>query len=197
MENYSLNLDPGFALPGQYAVALFAAQLDDQSARLKRAVTGLAVEQLEWQTRPGMNTVGMLLAHIAVAETFWMKSAPEELAEKSQWDEIILKTIGIRGDDDGLPLPADGIHPATLRGKTLDEYLRMLDKSRAATIERLKSWRDSDLDTSHQLEGGRFTCAWTVYHVLEHLVGHAGQIRQLKHMMIDAGVLQPTAPDPE
>ncbi|MBU0983808.1 MAG: hypothetical protein KKA42_08060, partial [candidate division Zixibacteria bacterium] len=55
----------------------------------------------------------------------------------------------------------------------------------------MKKWKDKDLDELYQL--GKKTQASktaTVYHVLEHFCGHAGQILMLKHMMRDAGVLK-------
>ncbi len=177
----------------QRTVGMLAAQLDDQLQALKRVVDGMAVEQLEWQPQPGMNTVGMLLAHIAVAEVFWMAVAPRQLPEKPEGDDFILKTIGIRGDDDGLPLPEDGVHPAALSNKSLDDYTRMLDSARAATHETLKGWSDEDLSKLYKIEDHQFSRSWIIYHAFEHLVGHLGQVRLLKRMMQEAGIMQKPA----
>jgi hypothetical protein len=46
------------------------AQLDDQSARLTEDTRQLTPEAIAWQPAPGMNTIGMLLAHIAIVEAF-------------------------------------------------------------------------------------------------------------------------------
>jgi uncharacterized damage-inducible protein DinB len=185
-----LEISRGYDSLNQRTIGMLAAQLDDQLRALKRVVDGITVEQLEWQAQPGMNTVGMLLAHIAVAETFWMAVAPLEMPQKPEGDEVILKTIGIRGDDDGLPLPEDGVHPATLASKSLDNYFQMLDSARAATHATLKGWSDEDLDKLYQLEDYQFSHSWTVYHIFEHLVGHLGQVRLLKRLMQEAGVMQ-------
>lgn len=178
----------------QRTIGMLAAQLDDQLRSLKRAVDGMTVEQMEWQPQPGMNTVGMLLAHIAVAETFWMAVAPQQIPLKPDGDDVILKTIGIRGDDDGLPLPEDGVHPATLTNKTIEDYLAMLDSARAASHATLKGWSDDDLEKLYQLEDHQFSHSWTVYHIFEHLVGHLGQVRLLKHLMQEAGVMPKPTP---
>ncbi|MCX6836058.1 MAG: DinB family protein, partial [candidate division Zixibacteria bacterium] len=138
---------------------------------------------------PGVNTVGMLLAHIAVAEAFWINVAPAEIPLEQDCDNLILKVIGIRMDDDGLPLKPDGHHPLTLSGKTLADYLNILDKMRAATNATIRTWHDTDLDNSFTLRDAPVTRSWALYHILEHFATHYGQILLMKHLMRDAGVL--------
>lgn len=55
-------------------VSTTAAQLDALLATLIRRVGEATTEQLEWQLRPGTNTVGMLLAHLAVVEVYWVQA---------------------------------------------------------------------------------------------------------------------------
>ena len=62
---YLLDASPGFR---SREVALFVAQMDDQSHRLREDLTGIDPPELAWQPAPGTNTIGMLLAHIAIAE---------------------------------------------------------------------------------------------------------------------------------
>ena len=57
--------------------ALLMASLDDQHALLVRDLEGITPAELEWQQRAGMNTIGMLLAHIAIVEVFWTQVGPE------------------------------------------------------------------------------------------------------------------------
>ena len=189
MKERRLPVPEGYDSATQPIVTLFAAQLDDQLRRLKEAVADLDKSHLEWQPQPGFNTVGMLLTHIAVAEVYWINVAPAGIPLEPDGDKLILKTIGIRMDDDGLPLKPDSRHPATLSGKSLADYLSMLDKMRAATHATLLTWRDSDLDTGYPLRDMSVTRSWTLYHVLEHFAAHYGQILLLKHLMRDAGVL--------
>jgi hypothetical protein len=92
-------------------------------------------------------------------------------------------------DDDGLPLAADGVHPGTLGGKVLGDYLRMLDAARSASHQELRHWRDADLATTYRRRDRLISREWTLYHVLEHFCGHHGQILLLKHLMRDAGLL--------
>jgi hypothetical protein len=189
MEERTIPIPPGYDRSTQYLVGLFAAQFDDQSIRLKKHVTGLTVEQLEWQLRPGMNTIGMLLAHLAVVEIWWIVIAPVQEQNFDSAEGTFKEIIGIGGDDDGLPIKPDGRHPETLRGKTIEDYLSMLEKARAAVHRALQGWTDDRLETMYQHPKSKISHSWTLYHVLEHYAGHFGQILLLKHLMRDAGVL--------
>lgn len=189
MKTNTIPIPEGYDGRSQRMVASFAWQLDDQLRRLKRDIEGMTTDQLEWQPHPGMNTVGILLAHMAIAEAFWILAAPREISSEAERDEVISNLIGIRGDADGIPLPESGGHPATLSGKSIDDYLRMLDVCRAATHGVLRTWKDEDLDLTYDLEDYKISLAWTLYHLIEHSMVHRGQILMLKHIMQDEGVL--------
>jgi uncharacterized damage-inducible protein DinB len=188
-----LTVPAGYDPVSDPRIASFAAQLDDQLALLKKNIADLDVRHLEWQPHPGVNTIGMLLAHLAVVDIWWMSIAPNGIAPEPEGEQMARRIIGISMDDDGLPLPPEGVHPKTLAGKTLEDYLRMIDAARAATHAELTKWRDADLSTTYTLRDRIITREWTVYHVLEHFCGHFGQILLLKHLMRDAGLL----PKPE
>jgi uncharacterized damage-inducible protein DinB len=186
----ALTLPKGYNKKTQRQVGSYAAQLDDQLARLIKTVEGLTPRQLEWQPQRGINTVGMLLAHLAVVDVFWIVIAPNEIDTEEKAEKIMKKTIGIMSDDDGLPLKKDGVHPKTLKGFTLKQYLKMLAKGRAAVHKELRTWKDSDLPRSYKRGDRKITHDWTLYHVLEHFAAHYGQILLLQHFMRDAKVLK-------
>src|SRR5690606_38309840 len=108
-----------------------------------------------------INTVGMLLAHLAVVEVYWLTVAARELPLEPGGDEILLRTIGIRMDDDGLPLKSESKHPATLAGKTAADYLAMLDKARAAVHAQLRTWDDAKLEQTFKGRTREITFMWT------------------------------------
>jgi uncharacterized damage-inducible protein DinB len=192
MKERKLPIPDGYDLSTQPTVTLFAAQLDDQLRLLKEAVTELQTVHLEWQPQPGFNTVGMLLAHLAVVEVFWINVVAAEIPVDPDGDDLILRTIGIRSDDDGLPLAIDARHPASLSGKNLADYMEMLDKARRSIHVTMRTWRDADLESTYLRpdRGLTITRSWTLYHVLEHFAAHFGQILLLKHLMRNAGVLE-------
>lgn len=185
-----IKLPRGYHPRTQRVIGLMMAQLDDQTKLLKQRVAGLEVVHLEWQPQPGMNTIGMLLAHMAIAEYWWTSVAPYG----HQWDDdgakLFQKGLGIHPEDDGMPQKPDGLHPAKLSGKTVDVYLSLIDKARRASHKSLKSWNDAQLPRLYARGKGRqVSYLWTIYHALEHFSGHYGQILLLMHQMRAAGVL--------
>ncbi|MFH1892206.1 MAG: DinB family protein [Candidatus Zixiibacteriota bacterium] len=188
MKKWEMRIARGYDPRTQNKIGLFAAQLDDQLKRLRKEVGSLTIKQLEWQLKPGMNTVGMLLAHISFAEVWWMKIAANELPWEPEGKKIMARYCSI--EDDGLPLSPDGHHPSFLKGFTAEKYLSILAKGRRAIHSEMKKWRDRDLDDFYKVGKGEVSHAATLYHVLEHFCGHFGQILLLKHLMRDAGILR-------
>jgi uncharacterized damage-inducible protein DinB len=157
-------------------------QLDDLNRRLIEATRDLAPDSLEWQPAPGMNTIGMLLAHIAVAEAHLTAVG---LEGKAQSD--LRAVIGISTDDDGMPLPPDGRPPAVLAGRPFAFFHDLLVRARENT--RRVATRLEDADLARQVvrqrpDGGKrvFNLDWVLYHLVEHEAGHLGQILLLRHL---------------
>ena len=185
MQRHALPPVDGYDPETQRTVAFLAASLDDQLRRLKEAVDGLEVDALEWQEAPGRNTVGMLLAHLAVAEAWWLQAGAQGIGDREQISGILRAIIGIEAQDDGMPLAADGTHPEVLAGRTLRDYLSLLERARTATHVVLRTWRDEDLDREIALRNRSVTRGWILYHVLEHTVAHIGQILLLLRIRED------------
>lgn len=187
-----LTVPAGYDTGRNPRLASFAAQLDDQLSLLKKNTADLDTRHLEWQHHLGLNTIGMLLAHLAVVDVWWMRIAPRQEPE-TEHERITREIIGIGPDDDGMPLSPGGRHPASLAGKGIADYLRMIDAARVVTHGELRGWKDEDLPTTFTLRDRIISREWAVYHVLEHFAGHYGQILLLKHLVRDAGLL----PQPE
>lgn len=187
MKKWEMKIKRGYNPKTQGKIGLMAAQLDDQLKMLKKALVGMTVKQLEWQQAPGMNTVGMLLAHLSVAEVWWIRVAPQGIAWNPEGGKIIQKFCGF--EDDGIPLAADGHHPTHLKGYSLDQYLNLLARTRRLTHRIMKTWKDRDLDKLYRVGKLRASYSSTIYHVLEHFCAHVGQILLIRHQMRNAGVL--------
>jgi hypothetical protein len=173
-------------LPSGYRsteVASFIAQLDDQTSRLTEDTRGLSVAELAWQPAPGMNTIGMLLAHNALVEVWWTGFVLEDLGrDEVRFEEI----LGSGGDDDGMPMAEGAKPPAALAGRNLAFYDDLLARARAHLKQVAAQLTDADLTRTLQktsLKGTMRTIEfrWTLYHMLEHFAGHYGQILLLKH----------------
>lgn len=177
IERETLTIPTGHRSP---VAALFVAQLDDQTRLLLRDTRALRPADLAWQPARGMNTIGMLLAHIAIVEVFWVQVAG--LAP----DGDMTGVLGIGIDDDGMPLAAGGRPPAGLRGRDIDFYAGLLARARAHTRRAVADLTDADLDrevTRQRRDGTQeaFDLRWMLYHLLEHFAGHYGQILLLAH----------------
>src|SRR5204863_2288458 len=124
IEQSFLEIAPGFR---SSEAGLLMASLGDQHALLAKDLEGITAAELEWQPKLGMNTIGMLLAHLALVEVFWTQVGPER---KTQFETDSILGLDL-SHGDGMPAPADAKPPAHLAGKTLPDYLDLLAKARA------------------------------------------------------------------
>jgi GNAT superfamily N-acetyltransferase len=175
-KRFALARDAMFRPGDQAAIAVFVAQLDDQTRRLLRTVEGLTVADLEWQPRPGRNTAGMLLEHIAQTEVFWMAVAAGAATDRASGERATRDVLGLGLEDDGMPLAPGGRHPAALAGFDLARYVEILQRARRYLKTVASSWTDAELATCGVYEGDEFAREWTLYHLLEHYAQHAGQL---------------------
>jgi uncharacterized damage-inducible protein DinB len=161
----------------------FITQMDDLSKNLAEDTRDLTPEEIGWQPARGMNTIGMLLAHMAIVEVFWTGIVLENRAP----DAVpYADLLGIGEDDDGMPIQAGGTPPAHLAGKDLAFFVDLLDRARAHLRSVARMLADAALDREVtkvrangqlRLLNGR----WALYHMLEHYAGHSGQILLLRH----------------
>lgn len=174
-----LESPPGFR---SETVGRFLWQMDEQRRRLLADTRGLTPETLGWQPAPGMNTIGMLLAHIAYAENHLTQIGLEGKATSDTGS-----AIGIREEEEGMPL-AEGAPPSpALAGRDLEWFDGLLERSRAYTHRVATTLAESDLarevrrprpDGSERV----FNVGWVLYHMLEHEAGHHAQINLLRHL---------------
>ncbi len=171
----------------------YVSQLDDLTRRMLEDLAGATPAELAWQPAPGFNTIGMLLAHIAVVEVFWIQVAPLGLTE---FDTV--PTLGIDRDDDGIPLAAGGAPPAVLAGRDIAWYADLLRRARAHTVTHLRDVEDATLTREYRRvrpngQVREMDLRWVLYHVVEHLSGHYGQILLLRHLHRDRAAVAANA----
>ena len=134
-----------------------------------------------------MNTIGMLLAHLALVEVFWTQVGPER---KTQFETDSILGLDL-SHGDGMPAPADAKPPAHLAGKTLPDYLDLLAKARAYANRAVMKLDDDALNSVFQRtrrydgKTEELNMRWVLYHMLEHFSGHYGQILLLRHQYRD------------
>ncbi len=167
-------------------VALKVAELTEVHAQVVRAASALTPAQLQWQLAPGFNTIGMLLAHIAVAEVH-----VGQVGLLGDPAGHIRDVLGIDEDDDGLPLPADGPPPAGLSGRPWAFFDDLLARALAHTRDACKPCEEASLGVEitrpPRPDGsqGVFRRRWVMHHMVEHTAQHLGQIQLLRRLAGD------------
>jgi uncharacterized damage-inducible protein DinB len=172
--------------------AIFLAQLQAKRAEMLEDLRGATPAELAWQPAPGMNTIGMLLAHIAIVEVFWTQIGLEHMPADGI-DEALAKALDFGVDDDGMPIPPGAAPPATLAGKTLADYETLLRRSSDYSRAVIAKLTDDDIErefTRRRRSGAQETMnvRWVLYHMLEHEAGHHAQVNLLRHHARLAGV---------
>ena len=162
--------------------ALVLASMDDQSRLLWKDLEGITPDELQWQQAPGMNTIGMLLTHLAIVETWWTRVIVEKLDPAT-----VEPILGIGDDDDGMPIQETAAPISLLNGKDLAWFRALNDKARAYVTKMTAGLTDADLDSEvvrKRPDGTQvsITPRWYLYHILEHFSGHYGQILLLRHL---------------
>jgi uncharacterized damage-inducible protein DinB len=132
------------------------------------AVDGLTVEELDHLHDAESNSIGALLAHIAVVERSYQVLTFEErllsAQENEQWSTA-------------LELGANGRR--WLRGHSLEHHVDDLTSIRRLTLEGLAARDDAWLERAVRV-APKINPHWAWFHVAEDEINHRGQIRWLR-----------------
>jgi uncharacterized damage-inducible protein DinB len=183
-----LETPPGFR---SETIGRFLWQMDEQRRVLLADTRGLTAEGLGWQPAPGMNSIGMLLAHIAYAENHLTQIGLEGKATSDT-----TAAIGLSEEDEGMPLAEAAPPSPALAGRDLAWFDALLERSRTYTRRVAMTLTEADLarEVRRKRPDGServFNVGWVLYHILEHEAGHHGQINLLRHLERIAGASKP------
>jgi uncharacterized damage-inducible protein DinB len=132
------------------------------------AVAGLSTAELDHLQDGSSNSIGALLAHIAVVERGYQMLTFDERAptvqEKAAWEPAL--TLG-----------ADGRR--LLRGRPLEFYTDELSEVRRLTLEGLAARNDAWLERTLSAAPA-MNAHWAWFHVAEDEINHRGQMRWLR-----------------
>lgn len=179
-------------------VAVLLAAVRDLHRQLAEIAARLTPAQLEWQpgvreagaAGTGRNTLGMLLAHIAVAETHLT-----QVGFLGDRDGHVEDVIGITVEDEGMPVPPGGGPAPALAGRDAAFFISMLERSLAHLSAAVSKLTDADLATDVvrpvRPDGSQrvFDKRWVLFHAVEHAAQHLGQISSIVHQAKAAGVI--------
>ncbi len=163
-----LHVNPLDGYPSDIGRWLWA--LEDARRITKRAVDGLDVAALDWRGPDGReNSIGSLLYHVAGVEMGWLfidvlgRAFPLEVEADLRfeaWTDGRLTHVG---------------------GVTLEQHLGRLDRTRGVFLDHLRRMDVAEFRRvrAPENEDYQVTPEWVVYHLVEHEVGHAYQMRSL------------------
>ena len=132
------------------------------------AVAGLSIAELDHLHDDSSNSIGALLAHVAVVERGYQCLTFEErrpsALEQASWEPAL--TLGAEGR-------------RLLRGKPLEHYVHELGEVRRVTLEGLATRDDAWLERTLSAAPA-MNAHWAWFHVAEDEINHRGQIRWLR-----------------
>jgi uncharacterized damage-inducible protein DinB len=134
----------------------YLERLQSLHAQVETAVDGLPIEALDWAPGDGMNSLGVLVTHLAGAQRYWIGEVLGSDNAGRDRDAEFLAT----GQD----------------GETLSARLAGV---LAHTRQVLQGLTYQDLQEGHYStrDGHRFTGAWCLNHALGHTALHLGHIQ--------------------
>jgi uncharacterized damage-inducible protein DinB len=125
---------------------------------IERAVDGIPSESLDWIPGPNMNSINVLVVHLAGAERYWIEVALNEPPERDREAEF---------QTEGLSVEELKVHLASA-----DEYARQA--LARLSISDLEAVRLSPRNVK------KFTIGWCLAHAFEHTALHTGHIQSTR-----------------
>ena len=165
-------------------VAVKVSELVAVHGLLRDAVRDLTPAELSHQAAPGRNTIGMLLTHVAMVEVHLA-----QVGLVGDPDGHVLDVLGIRPEEDGMPLRADGAPPANLAGRDAAYFLGLLDRAEAHTRAACEPLTDEllglEIVRPRRPDGTQrvFDRRWILFHMVEHAALHNGQVMALRNSL--------------
>jgi uncharacterized damage-inducible protein DinB len=175
MTSSSLRLEP---LPGfTPTIGRLVGILTYARKTTLAAVEGLIVAELDHLQDDSSNSIGALLAHMAVVERGYQILTFEErrptTLEQTAWEPAL--TLGAEGR-------------RLLRGKPLEYYVHDLNEVRRVTLDSLGRRDDEWLERT-VTAAPAMNAHWAWFHVAEDEINHRGQIRWLRKRLSSAARL--------
>ncbi len=166
-----------FGRTADHSIDYLLGIIDDARVTTLQQIAGLSAEQLDWQFKPGWNSIGALLSHIAAIEHYFriefVEKRPLTAAENEHWAAAL---------DMGERLPE------LLKGEPASYYIELLNESRRQMLVSLANVTFDDMAerrSEYDPENG-CNLAWALYHMAEDEVHHRGQITIIKKLYQDA-----------
>lgn len=144
----------------------YLSRLERLHESCRQSIEDLPVEALDWQPGPQMNSIAVLVTHLAGAERYWIG----DIVGQDSSDRV-------RAEE----FQAQGLDAAAL--------LERLSSAFAHSREVLSQLEVSDLSSlrTSPMHEGDFTVGWALAHALEHSALHTGHIEITRQLWDQKG----------
>jgi uncharacterized damage-inducible protein DinB len=144
--------------------------LADSRQRTLEALAGMAASALDLRPDEGANTIGTLLYHIVAIELDWLYV---EILEQPDYGAKVATLLPYEVRD-----AAGRLTP--VYGESLANHLARLATSRQLLLDELRPLTTTELYRVRRFDPYDVTPEWVLYHLLEHEIGHRGEIGELR-----------------
>jgi len=145
----------------------FLSRLEKLHGEIREAAEDLSPKALDWVPGHEMNSIGILLAHLAGAEKYWL-------------GEVVAGAGSAR----------DRSAEFKSRDVPVEELLARLDDSLRYCRNVFEGLKIEDLQASRisPRDGRQVTVGWSLAHGLEHTAQHCGHIQITRQFLDQAGL---------
>ncbi len=152
--------------------------MEDARARTKACVVDIPAELIDWTPRPGVNSIGALLYHIAAIELDWLMVDVLE-AQTFPPEMMALFPENVRDEQGQL---------ATARGQTLETHFARLDAVRELLLKSFEGMTVEEFRRARLGPKYDVTPEWVLQYLPQHEGGHRGEISLMR------GLASPAVP---
>jgi len=148
-------------------IGLLLSLLTETTQEWREELGDVPREVVTRQLRPGGQSIGGLLLHIADVEGYWLHEA---IGGQVRPPEVVAALLSEETDQYNVQWPAPPDHP-------LEWYYARLDDVRAQTLAWVQTLTSASQMLAHPTRAERtYTARWLLGHVLTHEAYHGGQV---------------------
>ena len=151
-------------------VGRWLAAMEDARRDTLRELETVTPEMLDWRPHAPLNSIGMLLYHIALVEASWLLDDIFEGDPGPDWLGPLLPAQSRDGSG----------HLSEVEGEPLATHLERLAVVRRLLLERLSPMSNADFHRIRRLEQYDAAPDWILHHLLQHEAEHRAHIAWMR-----------------